>query len=332
MDNSEEFRCISLFSGYAGLELGLKRAAPALRTVCYVEREAFACANLVAKIEKGELDAAPVWTDIKTFPAKFFLGRIHLITRGYPCQPFSVAGKRRGTDDPRHLWPHIERIVEAVRPLWCFFENVSGHLGIGFPAVYRSLHNLGYKVEAGLFTAEELGAPHKRERLFILAYSGRAASGNQNGQAGGRARQEDVPQGNGQAGSVRPGTASELGDTKRTGQQSSIYGQGQEQFGRTGTKWPSRPGQSQYEWEEPRVVVNTTNTGLENTKPRRQGKNLTETCYTSKRRSRRNKQAQSRLGRAANGTKSRVDRLRLLGNGVVPQQAELAFRELMKLF
>ena len=340
MDNTEEFRCISLCTGYAGIELGLRRVIPNLRTVAYVEVEAFACANLVTKIEAGLLDAAPIWTDIKTFDGRPFRKRVHIITAGYPCQPFSVAGKRQGTDDPRHLWPYIERIVSSVRPVWCFFENVSGHLSIGFPEVYRSLRNLGYKVEAGLFTAAEVGAPHKRERLFILAssqgigYGGgagisqsdkdgiqepesarqqieggssrsnklansrRTASGNQDGQIDGRTRQENVPQGNGQTGSVRLGAASGY--------------------------WPSRPGRPQYEWEEPRVVLHSKSLRLERFRETRQGGNELDESNQG--------QAQSQLGRAVNGTACRVDRLRLLGKGVVPSQAELAFRTLMKLF
>jgi site-specific DNA-cytosine methylase len=171
VDNSEEFRCISLCTGYAGIELGLREVIPNLRTVVYVEVEAFAVANLVAKIEEGKLDAAPIWTDIKTFDGEPFRDRVHLITGGYPCQPFSVAGKRKGEADPRHLWPDIERIIKAVRPLYGFFENVAGHLTAGFPTVYRSLRNMGYSVEAGLFTAAECGLNHQRERLYFLAYS-----------------------------------------------------------------------------------------------------------------------------------------------------------------
>ncbi len=169
MDNSKEFRCISFCTGYAGIELGLRTVIPNLRTVTYVEVEAFACANLVAKIEEGKLDAAPIWTDIKTFNGEPFRDRIHLITGGYPCQPFSVAGKRQGTADPRHLWPYIEEQIRTIRPLFCFFENVSGHLTIGFSDVYRSLRNLGYSVEAGLFSASECGLNHQRKRLYILA-------------------------------------------------------------------------------------------------------------------------------------------------------------------
>lgn len=85
------------------------------------------------------------------------------------CQPWSNAGQRKGADDPRHLFPHISRILEEVRPIWCLFENVSGHLSLGYGEVYRSLRDLGYTVEPGIYTAEEVGAPHERKRLFILA-------------------------------------------------------------------------------------------------------------------------------------------------------------------
>ena len=88
------------------------------------------------------------------------------------CQPFSLAGKRRGTDDPRHLWPHVARIIGEVEPAFVFLENVPGHLSIGFETVVSDLEDLGYEVAAGLFTAAEIGATHKRERLFILANCG----------------------------------------------------------------------------------------------------------------------------------------------------------------
>ena len=91
------------------------------------------------------------------------------LTAGYPCQPFSVAGKRRGADDPRHLWPHVARIIGEVEPPFVFLENVAHHLRLGFPEVASGLVGMGYRLAAGLFTAAEVGAPHKRERLFILA-------------------------------------------------------------------------------------------------------------------------------------------------------------------
>ena len=160
---------ISFCTGYGGIELGLRRAGVDVRVVCNVEIEAFVQANLVAKIEEGRMDDAPIWTDLKTFPASIFRGKICGLIGGYPCQPFSSAGKRKGEDDPRHLWPYIRKHIRAIRPLWCFFENVRGHTTMGLWRVLSDLEEEGYETEWGLFSAEETGAPHQRIRCFILA-------------------------------------------------------------------------------------------------------------------------------------------------------------------
>ncbi len=360
MDNTEEFRCISLCTGYAGIELGLRRVIPNLRTIAYVEREGFACSNLVAKIEEGKLDAAPIWTDIKTFDGRPFYNKVHLITGGYPCQPFSCAGKRKGTDDPRHLWPYIEGIIQSVRPVWCFFENVSGHLTIGFPEVYRSLRNLGYKIEAGLFTAAECGAPHKRERLFILALAqperGRHIHGQPQEQpTEGRlnAQCESQPDSELANSTLTNSTRQrQLGNDISLPESKGISNTNSERLQEPRaqrskkaqpaviSRWPARPGQQQYEWEEPRcTMANPTRTGT-----RHQSGKVDRGKRSSKIRQENGQacsirpdaadkgQAQSSVGRAVNGPACRVDRLRLLGNGVVPQCAEKAFSELMGLF
>lgn len=164
-------RILSLCTGYGGLDLGLELCFPSCQTVCYVEREAYAAANLVARMEEKDLDSGPIWDDVKTFDGRPWLGAVDCITAGYPCQPFSVAGNQRGADDPRHLWPDIKRIVGEIKPSFCFFENVANHLNMGFDTVSRDLQEMGYTVAATLVTASEVGAPHKRERLFILAVS-----------------------------------------------------------------------------------------------------------------------------------------------------------------
>lgn len=117
------------------------------------------------------LDPAPVWDDVATFDGTPWRGKVHLVSGGYPCQPFSCAGHRRGKDDPRHLWPHIRRIVAEIEPEWCFFENVEGHLDLGAADVFQDLQGMGYSVKAGLFSALEVGASHLRRRLFILAHA-----------------------------------------------------------------------------------------------------------------------------------------------------------------
>ena len=169
---------LSICSGIGGLDLGVDLAAGGIaRTVCYVEREAFAAAILAARMEEQAVAQAPVWSDLRTFDGRPWRGLVDCIIGGYPCQPFSFAGRRLGQDDPRHLWPAIARILGEVEPGIVFFENVSGHLSLGFDAVRADLRALGYRVAAGLFTAEEVGAPHKRERLFILGVADGAGRG-----------------------------------------------------------------------------------------------------------------------------------------------------------
>jgi len=341
------FTAISLCSGYEGLGLGLKRAIPNVRTVCYVEREVYAVCNLVAKIQKKLLDDAPIWDDLATFDPEPYKGMVHIIHGGYPCQSFSVAGKRLGTKDPRWVWPYIARIVETIRPVWCIFENVAGHLSLGFPEVYCSLRNMGYSVEAGLFTAAEVGAPHKRQRLFIMAKSKRRCRGRGNGEPAGQGRALQI-EGSGQLDNTKTTERWRLSEKyagrgiEETGrpdgsQLADSNGTGCEEQRRAepirqeyipvecgGTRWPARPGQPQYEWEEPRVVAHAIRV------KRRSG---TGTGRISKGNNEiRQGQTQSGVGGATNGTSCRVDRLRLLGNGVVPQCAEKAIRVLGALF
>ncbi|MBU2652629.1 MAG: DNA cytosine methyltransferase, partial [Bacteroidetes bacterium] len=128
---------IALCAGYGGLELGLHIAEPRYRTVCFVEREAHAAAALVTRMEDEAVDRAPVWDDVKSFDGRPWRGRVHILTAGYPCQPFSSSGRRRGTKDPRHLWPDVARIVGEAEPEWVFLENVLGHLDLGFSEVGR---------------------------------------------------------------------------------------------------------------------------------------------------------------------------------------------------
>jgi DNA (cytosine-5)-methyltransferase 1 len=173
VDTTKTITHVSLCAGYGGIDLGLSRAIPNLRTIAFSEIEAFACANLVAKMEAGLLDAAPIWTNLKTFPWSEFRDRVDILSGGYPCQPFSAAGKRLGKDDPRHLWPWIADGIRAMRPRICFFENVEGHINLGLREVISELEGIGYKAAWGIFSAREVGAPHQRKRVFILAYDQR---------------------------------------------------------------------------------------------------------------------------------------------------------------
>jgi len=164
MDTTKPVTHVSLCAGYGGIDLGLKRAIPNLRTVAFSEIEAFACANLVAKMEAGCLDPAPIWTDLKTFPWAEFRGKVDILSGGYPCQPFSSAGKRLGKEDPRHLWPWIADGIRVLQPTLCFFENVEGHISLGLRDVIGELEESGYRATWGVFSAAEVGAPHQRKR------------------------------------------------------------------------------------------------------------------------------------------------------------------------
>lgn len=160
---------LSFCPGVRGLERGLERAIGGVKTLAHVEIEAFIVENLASQMEQGLLAPAPIWSNLKTFDALPFRGKVHGYIGGYPCQPFSNAGQRGGKEDPRHLWPYIRQHISTGRPIWCFFENVAGHLTLGYEEVYRDLRDLGYSVETGIYSAEEIGAPQQRERLFILA-------------------------------------------------------------------------------------------------------------------------------------------------------------------
>lgn len=170
-EKHEEIRGISLCAGVAGLDLGLHLAEPGYRTVCYVERNSFAAAALVARMADTSLAPTPVWDDLRSFDGRPWRGRVHLVSGGYPCQPFTLSGNRLGNKDPRHLWPEVARIVDEIRPKYAFFENVPGHLTLGFRDVASDLQNMGYRVTACVVSAAEVGASHTRERLFILAHA-----------------------------------------------------------------------------------------------------------------------------------------------------------------
>ena len=364
---------ISFCTGYGGIESGIRRAGVDVRTVCNVEIEAFVQANLVAKIEEGRMDNAPIYSDLKTFPAEIFRGKVHGLIGGYPCQPFSSAGKRKGEEDPRHLWPYIRKHVRAIRPVWCFFENVRGHTTMGLWRVLSDLEEDGYRTEWGLFSAEETGAPHQRIRVFILAKlpdtrspygrevqltEGRAEEDakeqklNSNGDKRGTgqlahtaSREPRQSQARNGGQDIGGGSEEELADSECCGSAESMQldtdlstkpsGCDREEGQELGqTRWPARPGEEQYEWEEPRVVADSNkqrsngrsdrvsgrkrNKGELGEEVRKSGSDETK-C-----------EAQSELVRAVDGLTHRVDRLRLLGNGVVPQTAELAWKSLWR--
>jgi DNA (cytosine-5)-methyltransferase 1 len=289
MDSTPSVTHLGLCAGYAGIELGLKRAIPNLRTIALCEVEAFAVANLVAKMESGQLEPAPIWPNLKTFPWESFRDRVGILTGGYPCQPFSAAGKRQGADDPRHLWPYIARGIRILQPRICFFENVEGHISLGLSDVIEDLAGMGYRTTWGIFSASEVGAPHQRKRVFILAH--RIGAGWE-----GFTRSMDVCD----DGSESGGSVGQKGV-----------------FGRV---WPSRPGgDNRCEWEPPRVIDISPESEM--------GRDIDgDTRWMGYA----HWESLSDYERLCHAHDSRIDELRLLGNGVVPATAELAYRTLAR--
>jgi DNA (cytosine-5)-methyltransferase 1 len=159
---------LAVCSGIGGLELGLKLVYPSLRTIAYVEREAYAAVILAARMEEGRLDKAPIWSDLATFDGLPWRGLVDIISSGFPCQPFSLAGKRKREKDERHLWPEIARIIEECEPSLIFLENV--HTS-AFREPFADLRAMGFAVAPPyICTAAEMGAGHLRRRVFVLAY------------------------------------------------------------------------------------------------------------------------------------------------------------------
>jgi DNA (cytosine-5)-methyltransferase 1 len=162
-------RTLSICSGYGGIELGLSSVAD-IEPVCYIERDVAQASVLVSRIQEGLLPDAPIWSDLRTFRCEPWRGKVDVIVGGFPCQPHSVAGKKRGADDERNLWPEIVRLARELGNPTLFLENVPGILRWYHDVIKPELQGMGYRVAEGLYTAAETGAPHKRQRLFFLAH------------------------------------------------------------------------------------------------------------------------------------------------------------------
>lgn len=162
----------SLCMGYGGLDLALEDVFGA-RTVWCSEIESYACSVIRQRfpqvVNHGDLKLID-WAEVEP---------VDIITAGYPCQPFSHAGLRKGTDDPRHLWPYICDALRFLRPRLAVFENVAGHLSLGFDTVLADLAAIGFDADWIVVRASDVGACHRRERLFVLAADAERVEGGE---------------------------------------------------------------------------------------------------------------------------------------------------------
>lgn len=154
---------LDLFSGVGGFALAAQWAG--IETVAFCEIDKF-CHKVLNKNFPG----IPIHNDIKTLNGEAYAG-IDLITGGYPCQPFSVAGSQKAQDDSRHLWPEMCRVIAQAKPTWVICENVYGHISLGLDCVLHDMEALGYTCQPFVIPALSTGANHNRDRVFIVAYS-----------------------------------------------------------------------------------------------------------------------------------------------------------------
>lgn len=311
----------SLFSGIGGLDLGLERAGMSCIWQC--EIDSF-CRKVLAKHWPGVKCYEDVRKIDETAPA------IDLLCGGFPCQPHSVAGKRKGADDERNLWPECIRLVRLLRPRWCLFENVPGLLTTMFGPVCDELRGASYEVWPLVLGADDVRAPHRRKRVWIMAHAngcGRRASRIT------KSKSFNAEQGSSVVAIPRHERLERIGPLdSRPHATTEASGTMACQFcGYRGleTRWPSRPGEPQHDWEAPRLIRaghgqrNERNEGDQ----RSDGNTGTEAQLCG--------QIESGVGESTHGLSRRLARLRreqlkALGNAVVPQCAEVIGRAIMQ--
>jgi DNA (cytosine-5)-methyltransferase 1 len=349
---------LSLFSGIGGLDLGLERAG--WECVGQVEIDPF-CQRVLAK----HWPHVPRWGDIREVDPDD-LPRADLIAGGFPCQPVSSAGKRLGQDDPRWLWPQAARLVRQLRPRWLLLENVPGLLARGMGDVLGELAACGYDAEWDCIPASAVGAPHQRDRVWIVAYPdgrgwlGRGQPCSLEGQRANSARVSAADperqqlrhepgrrNGPGRSGTPVPGDDGQawpLADPAGARREAGTPGAGRAAWddarrpgpgGLGGAvadadglgRLPGRHDPRQPEVTEPlhRGMGNSDSQGRHQW-PRvfGDGRGQPQPAHDGW------WSVEPDVGRVAHGVPVRVDRLRALGNAVVPQVAELIGRRILE--
>ena len=284
---------LSLFSGIGGLDLAAEWAG--FKSVGQCEWADYPSAIL----EKHWPDV-PRWRDIRTLTKESFYERtglrtVDIISGGFPCQPFSVAGQRRGKEDDRYLWPEMLRVIQELRPNWVVGENVTGIISMALDEVLSDMEALGYACQALIIPACGVDAPHRRYRVAIVAHDDRRSSWKETLQSGRKTVNNDI------RGEVRRcsidtgicGMADGLsGEIHRTDSYSTCFGL---------QRGSSEPDISAPEREREKVPRPAD--GIGGTVP------FGETWLS-----------EPDVGRVVNGLPDRVDRIKCLGNAVVPQQ------------
>ena len=313
-------RHVDLCSGIGGFALGFEWAGLS-RPVMLCDIEPWS-----RKVLAKHWPDVPIEEDVKVLanePEKIPAGgRDTILTAGYPCQPFSQAGKRRGTEDDRHIWPYIREIVAQKRPAWCVFENVYGHVSMGLDQVLSDLEADGYATRAFIVPACGVDAPHRRDRVWIIGrFMGNTEhDGLSAATVEGKHGQDEGWRAEGQGSTQQSARTSEPGDHADVGNAEGI--------GRHG--WAEEAGRARqtHQPDEPRPEIWRELGGS--------GEDVADTDNARREEQRWGEPAQSQhkapecgsewqpepsVGRVANGIPRRVDRIKGLGNAIVPQIA-----------
>lgn len=240
----------------------------------------------------------PIHNNIKELDGKQFDGRIDLVSGGFPCQPFSVAGQKKGTDDDRDLWPEMFRVIQESRPTWVIGENVANFTNMEFTRTKTNLEGIGYNVQPFIIPACAVGAPHRRDRIWIIAYA--AGVGRETG-IGYREKRQVLHLENG-AGTEGQPAGADLGCG------TGLLG-GVERFPDPDTNSAGLEGRVRQRKSGPQSIDNVFTPFW-----RPDHKHLLPTSV---------------ICRGDDGFSGRVDRLRSLGNAVTPQIPEIIGRAIM---
>ena len=310
----------SLFSGIGGLDLGLERAG--MRVIWQSEIDTYA-SRVLAK----HWPQVPNYGDIKQIDWRTITPP-DVICGGYPCQPFSTAGKRNGQDDPRHLWPWVRNAISELRPRYAILENVRGHLSLGGLSVIGELAAIGYDAEWRIISAASVGANHRRDRIFIVAYPagviGHGGGFNESIRTHGERQGIQAQTGTGGRIVADTYNGGHQGGNEKTEPEPNGLGINEARTGTTAANNARIPGTTENvaypaggdgRVAEPYGLRQVFRQASE---LRKLSSDLRTLGYWW--------ETEPDVGRVANGVPDRVDRLKGLGNAVVPQVAELVGR------
>ena len=325
---------LDLFSGIGGFSLALEKVG--FKTIAFCENDPY-CRLLLQKHWKG----VTIHNDIKKLEAKDIKEPIDILTGGFPCQPYSVAGKQKGTDDNRYLWPDMFRIIKEVKPTFVIAENVRGIIniqdGMVFETVCSDLEAEGFEVQSFVIPAAGVNAPHKRERVWIVGYS--KHNGSLTTKIKRRNNKIDDRTTKGKNTSIEPERTSGSRDneimenSRRKLHEGASFGEKNEDEIRkeNANKFERSSGESTFD------VANTKSEQSDTDDNRQESREVSEQKQIESRGGRSwtlreaSWSSEPDVGRVANGIPGRAYRLRGLGNAVVPKIPEEIGKAIWKL-